>query len=79
VINHPAVTAAIIGPRTMQQLDSQLPAADVTLDAALLDRIDQIVTPGTNINPADGGWANPALQPAARRRQRLLESRPLGR
>jgi aryl-alcohol dehydrogenase-like predicted oxidoreductase len=68
VLNHPAVTAAIIGPRTMEQLDSQLPAADVVLDAALLDRIDEIVPPGTNLNPADGGWTSPALQPAARRR-----------
>ena len=68
VVNHPAVTAAIIGPRTMEQLESQLPAADVVLDQALLDRIDEIVAPGTNINPADGGWANPALKPAARRR-----------
>jgi aryl-alcohol dehydrogenase-like predicted oxidoreductase len=68
VINHPAVTAAIIGPRTMDQLESQLPAADIVLDEAMLDRIDQIVPPGINLNPADGGWANPALQPAARRR-----------
>jgi aryl-alcohol dehydrogenase-like predicted oxidoreductase len=68
VLNHPAVTSAIIGPRTMDQLESQLPAADVILDAALLDRIDEIVPPGINLNPADGGWANPALEPAARRR-----------
>jgi aryl-alcohol dehydrogenase-like predicted oxidoreductase len=68
VLNHPAVTAAIIGPRTMEQLQSQLPAADVVLDPALLDRIDELVPPGTNLNPADGGWVNPALQPAARRR-----------
>jgi len=70
VINHPAVTAAIIGPRTMDQLESQLPAADALLDPGLLDRIDEIVPPGTNINPADDGWgwANPALKPAARRR-----------
>ncbi|MGZ6670530.1 MAG: hypothetical protein ACXVH3_38445 [Solirubrobacteraceae bacterium] len=40
----------------------------VTLSDDVLDRIDQIVTPGTNINPADGGWVRPALQPAARRR-----------
>jgi aryl-alcohol dehydrogenase-like predicted oxidoreductase len=69
VLNHPAVTAAIIGPRTMEQLESQLPAADVVLDAALLDRIDEIVPPGTNLNPADAGWQSPALEPAARRRQ----------
>jgi aryl-alcohol dehydrogenase-like predicted oxidoreductase len=68
VIGHPAVTAAIIGPRTLEQLESQLGAADVRLDAALLDRIDEIVAPGTNINPSDAGWTNPALAPTARRR-----------
>ncbi|GAC1439705.1 MAG: aldo/keto reductase [Solirubrobacteraceae bacterium] len=68
VIRHPAVTAAIIGPRTMDQLESQLGAADVELDAALLDRIDEIVAPGTTVNPTDAGWSNPALEPAARRR-----------
>ncbi|MGZ6682300.1 MAG: aldo/keto reductase [Solirubrobacteraceae bacterium] len=68
VLHHPVVTAPIIGPRTMEHLESQLSAADVVLDAALLDRIDEIVPPGTNLNPADAGWANPALEPAARRR-----------
>jgi aryl-alcohol dehydrogenase-like predicted oxidoreductase len=68
VINHPAVTAAIIGPRTMEQLESQLPAAELKLTDDVLNRIDQIATPGVNINPADGGWVSPALQPAARRR-----------
>jgi aryl-alcohol dehydrogenase-like predicted oxidoreductase len=68
VINHPAVTAAIIGPRTMEQLESQLGAADVQLDDALLDRIDEVVAPGTTINPIDAGWTNPALAPEARRR-----------
>jgi aryl-alcohol dehydrogenase-like predicted oxidoreductase len=68
VINHPAVTAAIIGPRTMEQLESQLTAVDVTLSADLLDRIDEIVPPGTNLNPADAGLQNPALAPSARRR-----------
>ena len=68
VINHPAVTAAIIGPRTMEHLESQLGAAGMALDAAVLDRIDEIVAPGTNVNPADGGWQNPDLEPAARRR-----------
>jgi aryl-alcohol dehydrogenase-like predicted oxidoreductase len=68
VIRHPAVTAAIIGPRTMQQLESQLGAAEVQLDDTLLDRIDEIVAPGTTINPADAGWTNPALRPQARRR-----------
>jgi aryl-alcohol dehydrogenase-like predicted oxidoreductase len=68
VINHPAVTAAIIGPRTMEQLESQLGAEDVVLAPELLDRIDEIVPPGTNVNPVDAGWQNPALAPAARRR-----------
>jgi len=68
VINHPAVTSAIIGPRTMEHLEGQLGAADVTLDPAILDRIDEIVPPGTNVNPADTGWQNPDLEPAARRR-----------
>jgi aryl-alcohol dehydrogenase-like predicted oxidoreductase len=68
VLRHPAVTSAIIGPRTMEHLESQLGAADVTLDDALLDRIDEIVPPGTSINPADAGWTNPALAPTARRR-----------
>ena len=66
--NHPAVTAPIIGPRTMEHLESQLPAADIVLDQAVLARIDEIVPPGVNLNPADGGWVNPDLEPAARRR-----------
>jgi aryl-alcohol dehydrogenase-like predicted oxidoreductase len=68
VLRHPAVTAPIIGPRTMEQLESQLGAADVELSDEILDRIDEIVPPGVNINPTDQGWANPALQPSVRRR-----------
>ena len=68
MLRHPAVTAPIIGPRTMEQLESQLPALDVSLDDELLDRIDEIVPPGVDLNPADAGWQNPALAPAARRR-----------
>ncbi len=68
VIRHPAVTAAIIGPRTMGHLESQLTGAEVTLSDELLDRIDEIVAPGVNVNPADGGWSNPALASSARRR-----------
>jgi aryl-alcohol dehydrogenase-like predicted oxidoreductase len=68
VINHPAVTAAIIGPRTLEQLESQLGAADVTLSDDVLDRIDEIVPPGRTVNPVDAGWSNPALKPEARRR-----------
>jgi aryl-alcohol dehydrogenase-like predicted oxidoreductase len=69
VLQHPAVTAPIIGPRTMEQLESQLAALEVTLDAAVLDRIDEIVPPGRNLNPLDGGYTPPAVeQPALRRR-----------
>jgi len=68
VMRHPAVTAPIIGPRTMDQLESQLPAADVTLSDEVLDKIDEIVPPGVTVNHADQGWPNPALEPAARRR-----------
>src|SRR5205085_6583006 len=57
VIRHPAVSAAIIGPRTMEQLESQLGAADVELPDDVLDRIDEIVPPGSMINPADMGRA----------------------
>jgi aryl-alcohol dehydrogenase-like predicted oxidoreductase len=68
VIRHPVITAAIIGPRTLEQLESQLGAVDVQLDDALLDRIDELVPPGINLNPADSGWTNPDLAPSARRR-----------
>jgi aryl-alcohol dehydrogenase-like predicted oxidoreductase len=70
VLVHPAVTSAIIGPRTPAQLEDVLGAADVVLDEDLLDRIDALVPPGTNVNPADAGHVPPALAPAARRRAR---------
>ena len=82
VVNHPAVTSAIIGPRTMEQLESQLPAADVALDAATLDRIDEIVRPGVNLNPADtnvvaqggGGVVESRLDSAEPRAQVLRQT-----
>ncbi len=69
VTSHPAVSAAIIGPRTMEQLESQLPAAERTLGADVLDRIDELVPPGTNINPLDRGWDPPWLTNASLRRR----------
>ena len=68
VIRHPAVTAAIIGPRTMEQLESQLERRRrrAVRRPARPDRRDR--PPGINLNPADGGWQNPALEPSARRR-----------
>jgi aryl-alcohol dehydrogenase-like predicted oxidoreductase len=68
VLRHPAVTAPIVGPRTMEHLESQLAAADVVLSDDVLDRIDAIVPPGVTLNPADNGWVSPSLQPSARRR-----------
>ncbi len=68
VIRHPAITAAIIGPRTLEHLESQLGATEIELEEAVLDRIDEIVAPGQTVNPTDAGWTNPALDPAARRR-----------
>ncbi len=68
VVRHPAVTSAIIGPRTMEQLVDLLAGQDVALDDATLDRIDELVAPGTNVNPGDAGWTSPALHPPARRR-----------
>ncbi len=68
VVNHPAVTSAIIGPRTMEQLDSQLPAGDVALDPTILDRIDEIVKPGVNLNPADTSYGEQVLTTSLRRR-----------
>jgi aryl-alcohol dehydrogenase-like predicted oxidoreductase len=69
VLGHPAVTAAIVGPRTMEQLESQLGAVDVSLDASILDRIDEIVPPGSNFSRADSGWVPPAVENAALRRR----------
>jgi aryl-alcohol dehydrogenase-like predicted oxidoreductase len=68
-IRHPAVTSAIIGPRTMEQLESHLGAIDVDLDDALLDRIDEIVPPGIDVNPDDPGYTPPSLSDVSRRRR----------
>jgi aryl-alcohol dehydrogenase-like predicted oxidoreductase len=69
VLEHPAVTSAIIGPRTLDQLQSQLASADVTLSEEVLDRIDEIVAPGTNVDPESAGWVPPALQSRRARRR----------
>lgn len=67
-INHPGVTAAIVGPRTMEQLESYLPAAELTLSTEILDRIDELVAPGVTLNPDDNSYGTHELSPAARRR-----------
>ncbi len=68
VLNHPGVTSAIVGPRTMEQLESQLPAAEVRLSAAVLDRIDELVAPGVTLNPDDNSYGAAELTAQARRR-----------
>ena len=68
VISHPAVTSAIIGPRTMEQLESQLAAADVELSDEVLDRIDEIVRAGHEPQPGGRRLAEPGAR--ARRRRR---------
>ncbi|MFE3249206.1 aldo/keto reductase [Streptomyces sp. NPDC059209] len=68
-VAHPAVTSVIIGPRTMEQLEGLLKGASLSLDDATLDRIDEIVPPGTNIYQPDGAWRSPVLTDPARRRR----------
>ncbi|HET6910663.1 MAG TPA: aldo/keto reductase [Mycobacteriales bacterium] len=69
VLEHPAVSAAIIGPRTMEQMLDLLPAVEVQLDKAVLDRIDELVPPGTNVNASDAGFVSPAIAQVWRRRR----------
>lgn len=74
VITHPAVTSAIIGPRTMAQLDDLLAAADVKLDDAVLDKIDEIVPPGVDIAPLEGSaYVPPAIARVDLRRRAASE------
>jgi aryl-alcohol dehydrogenase-like predicted oxidoreductase len=70
VTRHPAVTSAIIGPRTHEHLDTYLAADGIELSADLLDRIDQVVPPGETVNVADNLWNRntTALAAASRRR-----------
>ncbi|MBA2325709.1 MAG: aldo/keto reductase [Actinobacteria bacterium] len=69
VLEHPAVSSAIIGPRTMEQLEDLLAGADVRLDPDVLDRIDKIVPPGTSISGQDP-WQPEGLRRRNRRRPR---------
>ena len=68
-IAHPGVTSAIIGPHTMEQLDDLLASADVALTDEILDQIDEIVPPGTDVGTLDQAYLPPALlNPSLRRR-----------
>jgi aryl-alcohol dehydrogenase-like predicted oxidoreductase len=71
VLTHPAVTAPIIGPRTMEHLESQLGAADVVLSTEMLDEIDKIVPPGVTLSRADAGYTPSALEDPFLRRRRI--------
>lgn len=71
-LTHPAVTAAIIGPRTMEQMTTTLGALEVALPDEVLDQIDTIVRPGTTVDPADAGWTPPAVADSWRRRRPLV-------
>jgi aryl-alcohol dehydrogenase (NADP+) len=74
VVAHPALTSAIIGPRTPEQLEGLLAGAEVVLDDALLDRIDAIVPPGTDVAPLEGAaYVPPALEQVALRRRPMGE------
>ncbi|HEU4946818.1 MAG TPA: aldo/keto reductase [Kribbella sp.] len=68
-VAHPAVTSVITGPRTMEQLDGLLKGASLTLDDPTLDRIDEIVPPGTNLYNPDGAWRPPVLTDPVQRRR----------
>ncbi|WP_340688582.1 aldo/keto reductase [Amycolatopsis coloradensis] len=69
VVAHPGVTSAIIGPRTLDHLESQLAAADTVLSADVLDAIDEIVAPGTDLAPEEKHDTPPALLDASLRRR----------
>jgi aryl-alcohol dehydrogenase-like predicted oxidoreductase len=75
VTSHPAVTSVITGPRTMDQLDGLLKGADLTLDDDVLDRIDEIVPPGTDLHhyQSDGLWESLALTDPTKRRRPVSE------
>jgi aryl-alcohol dehydrogenase-like predicted oxidoreductase len=74
VIAHPGITAAIIGPRTMEQLDDLLAGAEATLSDEILDRIDQIVPPGVDVAPLEGSaYTPPAITQVGLRRRPIVE------
>jgi aryl-alcohol dehydrogenase-like predicted oxidoreductase len=68
-VAHPAVTSAIVGPRTMEHMEALIKGAGLALDDETLNRIDEIVPPGTNMYDPDGAWTHPALADSALRRR----------
>jgi aryl-alcohol dehydrogenase-like predicted oxidoreductase len=79
VTAHPGVTSAIIGPRTVDHLRSQLAAAETVLSADVLDAIDDIVAPGTDLAAQEKNDTPPALlNPSLRRRDHRRDDRRAG-
>jgi len=72
-ISHPGVTCALLGARTMEQLDDLLAGVDVVLSDDVLDRIDEIVPPGTDIGTLDQAYVPPAIQRTELRRRPLAQ------
>jgi len=72
-ISHPAVTSALLGARTLEQLDDLLAGVDVVLSDDVLDRIDEIVPPGTDVGTLDQAYVPPAIQDKELRRRPLSE------
>jgi len=70
VTAHPAVTSAIIGPRTMDHLRSQLAAADTVLSQDILDAVDDVVAPGVDLAPEEKIDTPPSLLDSSLRRRR---------
>jgi len=74
VVSHPALTSAIIGPRTMEQLDGLLAGAETVLGDDVLDRIDEIVPPGVDVAPLEGAaYSPPSIKQASLRRRPVAE------
>jgi aryl-alcohol dehydrogenase-like predicted oxidoreductase len=73
VMAHPGVTSAILGPRTMQHLDDLLAGAEAVLSDEILNRIDEVVAPGTDAGPMGAAYVPPALTEANLRRRPLPE------
>jgi aryl-alcohol dehydrogenase (NADP+) len=72
-ISHPAVTSALLGARTMEQFDDLLAGVDIVLSDEILDRIDEIVPPGTDIGTLDQAYVPPAIQQTELRRRPLSD------
>jgi aryl-alcohol dehydrogenase-like predicted oxidoreductase len=72
-IAHPGVTSALIGPRSMEQLDDLLAGADVVLSDEVLDRIDAIVPPGTDVGRLDQQYEPPVIRRAELRRRPVAD------